>query len=215
LLTQRDFLSLQKNIFMNLQIKLFNFRGIPVHLSLWFLLLFFWMSPLITISVFISILLHEIGHAYTAQNRGYSVSGIEIGLFIGQANMDIDSIRERDMIPIVAAGPLVNLMLISLSVLAYLSFPNQFFNSMIIVNFFLFVFNIIPIFPLDGGRILRSILILNTKNREKSVQISAWISLLFSCMLVVFYLFSFSLIGIIFSILFVAYSMKELGWIKM
>jgi Zn-dependent protease len=173
------------------------------------------MSPLITISVFISILLHEIGHAYTAQNRGYSVSGIEIGLFIGQANMDIDSIRERDMIPIVAAGPLVNLMLISLSVLAYLSFPNQFFNSMIIVNFFLFVFNIIPIFPLDGGRILRSILILNTKNREKSVQISAWISLLFSCMLVVFYLFSFSLIGIIFSILFVAYSMKELGWIKM
>lgn len=200
---------------MNLQIKLFNFRGIPVQLSLWFLLLFFWMSPLITISVFISILLHEIGHAYTAQNRGYSVTGIEIGLFIGQANMNIDSIRERDMIPIVAAGPLVNLMLISLSVLALSIFPCQFFNSMLIVNFFLFIFNIIPIFPLDGGRILRSILILKTKDREKSIQISAWISLLFSILLLCFYLVSFSLIGLIFSILFIVFSMKELGWIKM
>lgn len=199
---------------MNTQIKIFNFRGVPVKISLWFLLLFFWLNPLLVISIFISILLHEMGHAFMAQKRGYHVDSIEVGLFAGQANMNLDSIKQRDMILIVGAGPWVNLVLISLSIFTSVVFPCQFFNSMYIVNLFLFIFNIIPIFPLDGGRILRSILILKTKDREKSITISAWISLIFSILLLVFYILSFSIIGLVFSILFIVFSMKELGWIK-
>ena len=199
---------------MDLQIKLFNFKGIPVYLKLWFFLLLFWLPPVFVVSIFISILLHEMGHAYMAKKYGYTVDNIQIGLFAGQANMDINSITERDMIRIVGAGPWVNMVLISLSIFSNVAFPCQFFNSMYIVNLFLFIFNIIPIFPLDGGRILRSILILKMKDRAKSIKISAWISLICSCLLLVYYLMSFSLIGIIFSILFIAYSMKELGWLK-
>jgi stage IV sporulation protein FB len=200
---------------MKTQIKIFNFRGVPVNLSLWFLLLFFWLSPVFVVSIFISILLHEIGHAWVAQKKGYSVTGIEVGLFAGQANMNIDSIRERDMILIVGAGPWVNLVLISLSLFAYAFFPCQFFYSMYLVNLFLFIFNLIPIFPLDGGRILRSILVLKTGDRQKSITISAWISLLFSVLLLVFYLVSFNLIGILFSIMFITFSLKELDFIKL
>ena len=199
---------------MNLQIKLFNYKGIPVNLNLWFLLLLFWLPITYVVALFISILLHEIGHAFMAKKYGYNVDNIEIGLFAGQANMNINSISERHMINIVGAGPWVNLVLISLSLFAYAAFPCQFFNSMYIVNLFLFIFNIIPIFPLDGGRILRSILILKTKDREKSITISAWISLIFSILLLVFYILSFSIIGLVFSILFIVFSMKELGWIK-
>lgn len=199
---------------MNTQIKIFNFRGVPVKISLWFLLLFFWLSPLLVISIFISILLHEMGHSFMAQKRGYHVDSIEVGLFAGQANMNLDSIKQRDMILIVGAGPWVNLVLISLSIFANIAFPCQFFSAMYVVNLFLFLFNIIPIFPLDGGRILRSILILRTKDREKSIIISAWISLIFSILLLLFYILSFSIIGLVFSILFIAFSMKELGWVK-
>lgn len=199
---------------MDLQIKLFNFKGIPVYLKLWFFLLLFWLPPVFVVSIFISILLHEMGHAYMAKKYGYTVDNIQIGLFAGQANMNIDSITERHMINIVGAGPWVNLVLISLSLFAYAAFPCQFFNSMYIVNLFLFIFNIIPIFPLDGGRILRSALILTTKDRAKSIKISSWISLILSCLMVVYYLMSFSIIGIIFSILFIVFSMKELGWLK-
>jgi Zn-dependent protease len=199
---------------MNLQIKLFNYKGIPVNLNLWFLLLLFWLPITYVVALFISILLHEIGHAFMAKKYGYNVDNIEIGLFAGQANMNINSISERHMINIVGAGPWVNLVLISLSIFANIAFPCQFFSAMYIVNLFLFLFNIIPIFPLDGGRILRSILILKTKDREKSITISAWISLIFSILLLVFYILSFSIIGLVFSILFIVFSMKELGWIK-
>ncbi len=199
---------------MNLQIKLFNFKGVPVYFKLWFLLLLLWFPPIFVASIFISILLHEMGHAFMAKKYGYSVDSIQIGLIAGQANMDIYSISERHMINIVIAGPWVNLVLISLSVFAQLAFPCQFFNSMYIINLFLFIFNIIPIFPLDGGRILRSFLILKTGDKIKSIRISAWVSLIFSCLMIVYYLMSFSIIGIIFSILFITYSMKELGWLK-
>jgi len=199
---------------MNTQIKLFSFKGIPVKLSLWFLLLFLWLSPPLVISLLISILLHEIGHAWMAKKRGYEVTSIEIGLFAGQANMDIDSIRERDMILIAGAGPWVNLVLISLSLFAYGFTLTSFFYSMYIVNLFLFLFNIIPIFPLDGGRILRSFLIMKTRDRAKSITISAWISLVLSISLLTFYLVSFSVVGILFSTLFILFSMNELKWIK-
>lgn len=200
---------------MNFEIKLFNYKGTPVYFKIWFLLLLLWIPPTFVLSIFISILLHEIGHAFMAKKYGYRVDNIQIGLLVGQANMNIDSIDDRHMISIVGAGPWVNLVLTSLSIFAYAVFPCQFFNSMYIVNLFLLIFNIIPIFPLDGGRILRSILILKTKDRSKSIRISACVSLILSIALLFYYMLSFSVVGIIFSLLFIAYSAKELGWVKL
>ena len=199
---------------MDLKIKLFNYKGIPINLNILFLLLLFFLSVPYFVAIFISILLHEIGHAYMAVRYGYKVDNIEIGLFFGQANMDIDSIREGHLINIAIAGPCVNFILMIISFILQISFPCMFFNAMCITNFLLFITNIIPIFPLDGGRILRSILILKTDDKEKSTKISAWVSFVFSSLLIFYYISIFSIIGIIFSILFLLYSMRELGYWK-
>ena len=199
---------------MNLQIKLFDYRGTPVYFKFLFLLLFLWVSPSFVAAIFISMLLHELAHAHMAKRLGYKVNDIQIGLFIGQANMDIDSIKQTHSIRIVAAGPWINMMLWASLSLINIFLQNHFINSLVIVNFIFFIFNIIPIFPLDGGRILRSALMLKTKNRERSIFISSIISLIFSVLLLIWSLMSFDIVTIIFSVLFLVFSMKELGWIK-
>ena len=66
---------------MDFQIKLFNFQGVPVYLKLWFLLLFAWIPFSYVIAIFISILVHELAHAYVANKLGYNVFKVYIGLF--------------------------------------------------------------------------------------------------------------------------------------
>lgn len=200
---------------MNLQIKLFDYRGTPVYFKFLFLLLFLWVSPSFVAAIFISMLLHELAHAHMAKRLGYKVNDIQIGLFIGQANMDIDSIKQSHLIRIVAAGPWINMMLWASLSLINIFLQNRFINSLVIVNFIFFIFNIIPIFPLDGGRILRSALMLKTKNRERSIFISSIVSLIFSVLLLIWSLISFDIVTLIFSVLFLVFSMKELNWIKM
>lgn len=199
---------------MTSKIKFLNFKRIPVYLDIWFLVLFFLLSPVLVVSIFISILLHEIAHAWMANRYGYKVDSIEIGLFIGQANMNIDSINDKDMIVIAGAGPWINLIIFLIMPFFNMIFPCVFFNSMFTVNLFLFIFNIIPIFPLDGGRIFRSLLILKTDDVNKSIKISCWVSLIFVLVLIIFNLISFNIFGLIFSIFLLIIPVKELASIK-
>ena len=68
---------------MKTDYELFRVKGIPVSISLWFLLLLpmVGFSLSIFVSVFIAVLIHELAHALTAQNLGYGAYGINIGLF--------------------------------------------------------------------------------------------------------------------------------------
>ena len=102
---------------MKQSFKLFNFVGSPVELSYWFFLLFLFLPIPTVIAVFISILIHELSHAYVADRLGWMVSGIHIDLFSGSAAIDTN-IHEKDSIPVVAAGPLSNLILAAISFLA-------------------------------------------------------------------------------------------------
>jgi stage IV sporulation protein FB len=199
---------------MKYSIKLFNFRGTPVYLKLWFLLLFFWLNPSLVLILFISVLLHELGHAYLGQKFGYEVHSVEIDFFGGLANMDIDKIHNRDLVKIVAAGPWVNAMLASFFVLINSFVHHPFISQFALVNFVLFIFNIIPIFPLDGGRILRTMLIIKTGNVARSIKITGVISLILSIALLIFYIFNFSLFMIVFCLIFIIFACKDLGFIK-
>ena len=199
---------------MKFSVKLFNFYGTPVHLKLWFLLLFFWLNPVYILAIFISILLHELGHAFMAHRLGYKVHNIYVDIFNGAAIIDLDKMDNKEQLKVVAAGPWVNMMLLSLSVFISAFFKNHFIWSMCVVNFLLLVFNILPIFPLDGGRLLRTYLKIKTNDENKSIRISSWVSLLFSSALFVFYLTNFSLIMVVFSLIFILYALKDLGYIK-
>lgn len=200
---------------MDFQIKLFDFQGIPVYLKLWFLLLFAWLPFSYVITIFISILVHELAHAYVANKLGYNVFKVYIGLFNGAAEMNLSQIHERDSIKIVAAGPLSNLILFFAS-LIFISagYSNQFITDFANVNLLLLIFNIIPIYPLDGGRLLRDGLYLLIKNRKLSVTISSYVSLALSSLLLVFAISTMNILLGIFAGLFIYLSIKELGWIK-
>ncbi len=131
-----------------------------------------WLAGLI-----LSIFLHEVGHAAVAQLVGVEVKSIVIWLLGGFTNFSHPSGNPKHNLAISAAGPLVNMLLGFFSVVFYifLSFSflpfyrdtelflwgQTFINlsfSLAIVNMILVVFNLLPIYPLDGGNMLHSVM---------------------------------------------------------
>jgi Zn-dependent protease len=201
---------------MKQSFKLFNFRGAPVSVSIWFFLLFLMLPPIAVGAVFVSVLIHELGHAWMANQKGYKVYGITIDMISGAAAID-SNMHDRDSIPITAAGPISTLIL---SLLCYFIEPycpvgpiHEFVNDMYNINLFLFIFNILPIYPMDGGQIVRSIANLS-KNRYKNRRIASWLSVSFSALIVVYAVYTMSLIMGIFGVYFAYLSLKELGYFK-
>jgi Zn-dependent protease len=193
---------------MKTDYELFRVKGIPVSISLWFLLILpltgFDLS--VFISVFIAVLIHELAHALTAKSLGYGAYGITIGLFAGQAQID-SNMHPRDNIRVVAAGPISNLLL---GVIGLFSGFDTFFY----INMFLFIFNILPIYPMDGGHLMKDFLMLNMRNRRKAFEISMKISLITSIALLLYSISMEQFIISIFACIFGYYALKELGYIK-
>lgn len=195
--------------------KLFDFQGTPVYLKYWFLILFLFLSVKIVFIAFISVLVHELAHTWVAKKLGYNVRQVYLDVFHGAAEIDLGYQKNyKDTLKIVAAGPLSNaaLVLISSSLLisgvipeAFVSFTTMF----IIINLFISVFNLLPIFPLDGGRITKAIFVNHFGKRGQFY--SGIVSMTFSVLLLLYSLFSFDLILIFFSIIFIFISYYELN----
>ena len=201
---------------MKTSFKLFDFVGAPVELSLWFFLLFLWLPVSWVVAIFGSVLIHELAHAYVANKRGWQVYGIKVDLFTGSAAVDTN-IPERDAIPVVAAGPLSNLLLAIICIPLYIIFGEtspifgHFLNDLFVINIFMFVFNILPIYPMDGGRLLKDFLFLKMRsNRRLAKKIAGGVSLVFSTVLLVYSISTFSFIMMLFSALFIYYALVEL-----
>lgn len=202
---------------MKTSFKLFNFVGAPVEISLWFFFIFL-MAPISWgIAIFLSVLIHEMAHAYVANLLGWRVFGIKVDLFTGSAAVDTN-IPEKDSIPVVAAGPLSNL-LFAIIVLLVTSFVGsdinpivfKFLNDLFVVNLILFIFNLLPIYPMDGGRIVKDFLFLKMRsNRRSAKRIAGGISLVFSIGLLLYSILTFNIIMILFSALFIYYALIEL-----
>jgi Zn-dependent protease/CBS domain-containing protein len=126
---------------------------------------------------FVSIVLHELGHAFQARREGMEVHGIDLWLFGGLAKLSRDSQSPGEEFRVAAAGPFVTLLVVAacfaasvvlsgvdrtldLALLQDGSAPSPaellvaFVGSM---NALLLVFNLVPAFPLDGGRIARAL----------------------------------------------------------
>jgi Zn-dependent protease len=161
------------------QIELFRVGGIPVTMDFTFLLLaFLWTQPywssgesqkmsagfVIAVGLFLSILLHELGHAWTGQWFGVGTRGIELNGFGGLCHFE-KSLPSTLLAPTVVylAGPFANLLLwqsckllATSSALAGQQLPMQVLSAIAFANFMLLVFNLLPAFPLDGGRVLEA-----------------------------------------------------------
>jgi Zn-dependent protease len=127
-------------------------------------------------ALFTCVVLHEFGHALTGRKFGVKTAHITLLPFGGVAAMESIPKQPKQEILISLAGPAVNVVIAGLIYL-YLEFmPVQlsqeqldkgewpFLVQLLFVNIFLAAFNLIPAFPMDGGRILRGILALRLDN---------------------------------------------------
>lgn len=117
------------------------------------------LSIISSISLFIAVLLHELAHSILSLKSGINVRGIILFIFGGVSLIeDIPKEPEKEM-KIAFAGPLTSLILGFGAILISQTLPAplyEFFYVFGRINIFLAVFNLIPAFPLDGGRILRA-----------------------------------------------------------
>jgi Zn-dependent protease len=178
--------------------KLGRVAGIDVYLHPTFLLLLalIWVDPggsfgvgqgglasvLLLSATFFCVLLHELGHALTARRFGIETEDITLYPIGGVARLRRMPKAPGAELLIALAGPAVNalivvgLLLVHLLVFAGgpLSFSpvDQFLVEMIVINAILGIFNLIPAFPMDGGRVLRALL-SGWLGRAKATMIAA------------------------------------------
>ncbi|MCX7759721.1 MAG: site-2 protease family protein [Hydrogenothermaceae bacterium] len=139
---------------------------------------YYWLTGVISaIFLFISVLLHELSHSLVAIREGIPVRDIHLFIFGGVAMIEQEPKSPFQEFKIAIAGPIMSFMLAALFFTFAYFYPkddlfNGFINYLFLVNFFLGVFNLIPAFPLDGGRILRSIL-WNKKGLLKATEIAS------------------------------------------
>ncbi|MGI8630970.1 MAG: site-2 protease family protein [Solirubrobacterales bacterium] len=139
-----------------------------------------------------SILLHELGHAFVAIRNNIGIAGIDLWLFGGVARMERDSDSPGAEFKIAVAGPLVTLGIVIVGALIGIAVEGgtAFRDATLVrgdaavspalavlawvtsINLLLLVFNLLPAFPLDGGRIARAIAWRFTGERAAATRIA-------------------------------------------
>lgn len=111
--------------------------------------------------------LHEYGHLITAKLLGYRVDGVVYSLYgVGLKTNNV--YKRKDDILVSLAGPLVNLILIIICISLWWIFPTIYFFTyeFVISNIVVMLFNLLPIYPLDGGRVIFAMLLKKFKARK-------------------------------------------------
>jgi Zn-dependent protease len=200
---------------------LFHVRGIRISVDWsWFLILFFLILTMSqaygdalgqsstaaepfglavasAVGFFGSIVLHELGHAFSALRNGIGISSIQLWIFGGVARMDRETDSPGTEFEVAVAGPLVTLAIVVASTLVgfavagvgefghalrlALEFHTESGISGIAsmlawlaaINALVLVFNLLPAFPMDGGRIARAIVWWRTGDRNRATRYAA------------------------------------------
>jgi Zn-dependent protease len=158
---------------------------IKIHLTFFFILIWFGLSAymnggsitaamtnvLLILALFLCVILHEFGHALTARLFGIHTRDITLLPIGGIARLENMPEDPKEELLVSAAGPAVNVVISAglfsgLLLSGFFSQPldaallNNFWLQLLVANVTLVLFNLIPAFPMDGGRVLRSILAL-------------------------------------------------------
>lgn len=160
----------------------------------------YWLMGLIAaIAFFACILLHELGHAVVARAKGMPMRGITLFLFGGVADIGDEPPSAGTEFVVAIAGPLVSLFLAAvLAGVTYLGYEGSWPDTIILVlgylafiNALVLAFNLIPAFPLDGGRVFRSIIWGITGNQRSSTHFASVVGQGFAWFLIAVGIFLF------------------------
>jgi Zn-dependent protease len=186
---------------MRSSLKIASVFGIEVRIHLTFLLFLVWIwfsyyqvegfsgavqGVLFILALFACVLLHEFGHAFAARGFGIATPDITLLPFGGVARLDRIPDTPWQELVVAIAGPMVNVVIAAVLILVihtsagleqleYLESPRvELLAKLTTVNVMLVLFNLIPAFPMDGGRVLRALLAM-AMPYVRATQIAAWI----------------------------------------
>jgi Zn-dependent protease len=173
--------------------KLGRFAGVDTYVHASFLLLVGWaawaawtgagtgiavlLGLAFLVGVFASVLLHELGHALAARRYGIRTRGITLLPIGGLAQLEGEPRTPKQELVIALAGPAVNFVLAAglYVIVAITGLPTWgLLGSLLVANLSLGLFNLIPAFPMDGGRALRA-LVATRVGGPRATEIAVWI----------------------------------------
>lgn len=177
----------------------------------------YWTAGVISAFVFLaSLLAHELAHSVVAMRSGVKVEGITLWLFGGVSRFSSESNSPGTQALITFVGPLTSLVLGAIFYLLSIAVGGGAHPSLVAatlswlgyINIALGIFNLIPAFPLDGGRLLQSLIWLLTGDGLRATRIAARIGMGFAYVLIAYgllvFIFAGNLIGGVWSVF--------LGW---
>ncbi len=171
---------------MKWSIRIGKLFGIPVYIHVTFILFLVWIAIIIwrqaqdismvawgilfILSIFLCVVLHEFGHALTARRYGISTRDVTLLPIGGLARLERMPEDPRQELWVALAGPAVNVVIalvlfLGLRASATALVPDSviitrqsFLARVMFINVFLVLFNLLPAFPMDGGRVLRALM---------------------------------------------------------
>ena len=159
-----------------------------------------WIVGLIAaIGLFVGVVCHELGHSLTAQRYGFPIESITLWLFGGIAALSEMPENWRQELTIALAGPIVSVLVGIVSYAAFVVTPESFYSArfilgyLAILNVALAVFNMVPAFPMDGGRVLRALL-ARSQPYAKATQQAAGVGKFFAILMGLFGLLAWNVI---------------------
>jgi stage IV sporulation protein FB len=194
---------------MSWSISLGRIAGSEIRIHLTFLIFLAWIglaeyfsgggaaaldAVLFILAVFACVVLHELGHAVAARRYGIATPDITLLPIGGLARLTRIPEKPGQEIVIAVAGPLVNVAIAAILILvfgaridmaAFSSIEDPapgFLSRLAAVNIFLVLFNLIPAFPMDGGRVLRAVLALR-HDRRRATEVAARVGQAFAFIL--------------------------------
>lgn len=138
----------------------------------------YWAKGLVaSLLFFVSILLHELGHAAVAQKNGIQIRAITLFIFGGVSQLEKDPQDGWTEFKMAAAGPIVSLVLavffgLGATASALVPSARAVARYLALINLSLALFNLVPAFPLDGGRLLRGLL-WRSSGKVRATQVAA------------------------------------------
>lgn len=160
---------------------------------------YWWMGVAGALGLFASIVIHEFAHSIVARRFGIPMKGITLFIFGGVAEMTKEPPNPKSEFFMAIAGPLASVVIsLCCFLLAGASAAAQWpvpatavFSYLMWINFILVLFNLVPAFPLDGGRVLRSALWAAKGSLHWATRISSTIGGGFGFLLIILGIFSF------------------------
>jgi Zn-dependent protease len=165
------------------------------------LLLRYALGLSVAILLFACVLLHELGHSYVAKKHGSNIQGITLFLFGGVSSLEDIPRNPKIEFKMALAGPAVSLLIGSTLIIfygileAYISMSNpdspmsnpflRLVWMMGLINVTLSIFNLLPAFPMDGGRVLRAVL-AGRMSYLKATRSAAYVGKMFAIFLGIF-----------------------------